>query len=93
MLDEVVDGTHFGHHVRGLVGTDADLTIVDLEVEDTIEEPRSMTRFDGQNAVSLVVQKQSGTNTVEVIDGLAEGDRVILSDMSSWDASERVRLR
>jgi HAE1 family hydrophobic/amphiphilic exporter-1 len=37
-------------------------------VEDTVEEPRGLTRFDGKNAVSLVVQKQSGSNTVEVID-------------------------
>lgn len=36
-------------------------------VEDTEEEPRSLARLDGQTAVSLTVQKQSGTNTVEVI--------------------------
>jgi HAE1 family hydrophobic/amphiphilic exporter-1 len=37
-------------------------------VEDTVQEPRGLTRFDGRNAVSLVVQKQSGSNTVDVID-------------------------
>ena len=36
--------------------------------EDSYEEPRSIGRLDGDNAVLLVVQKQSGTNTVEVID-------------------------
>jgi HAE1 family hydrophobic/amphiphilic exporter-1 len=36
-------------------------------VEDTFEEPRSIARLDGQNAVSLIVQKQSGANTVEVV--------------------------
>jgi hydrophobic/amphiphilic exporter-1 (mainly G- bacteria), HAE1 family len=36
-------------------------------VTDGIEEPRSLTRFNGTNTVSLVVLKQSGTNTVEVI--------------------------
>ena len=41
----------------------------------------------------MVMLGRSSVNTVEVLDGLAEGDRVILSDMSSWDASERVRLR
>ncbi|MDD4953148.1 MAG: efflux RND transporter permease subunit, partial [Desulfovibrionaceae bacterium] len=35
--------------------------------EDTAEEPRSLARLDGREAVSLTVQKQSGTNTVEVI--------------------------
>jgi HAE1 family hydrophobic/amphiphilic exporter-1 len=36
-------------------------------VEDTFEEPRSLARLDGENAVSLVVQKQSGANTVDVV--------------------------
>jgi len=48
-------------------------------VEDSYEEPRGLSRLwiktgdqpdlaDGQNAVSLIVQKQSGTNTVAVVD-------------------------
>jgi HlyD family secretion protein len=36
---------------------------------------------------------RSSVSTVEVIDGLAEGDAVILSDMSAQDATDRVRLR
>ncbi|MBX3411929.1 MAG: efflux RND transporter permease subunit [Pirellulales bacterium] len=36
-------------------------------VEDTYAEPRGLSRLDGDTAVSLVVQKQSGTNTVEVV--------------------------
>ena len=36
---------------------------------------------------------KSSVNSIEVVSGLAEGDKVILSDMSSWDAFERVRLR
>jgi HlyD family secretion protein len=36
---------------------------------------------------------KSSVNAIQVIEGLAEGDKVILSDMSSWDAFERVRLR
>jgi HAE1 family hydrophobic/amphiphilic exporter-1 len=37
------------------------------EVVDGEEEPRSLSRLDGQNAVSLLVRKQSGTNTVAVV--------------------------
>ncbi len=51
-------------------------------VADGVEEPRSVGRLDGQNAVLLVVQKQSGTNTIDVIArvkaklaGIAEGFR------------------
>ncbi|MFZ5831382.1 MAG: efflux RND transporter permease subunit [Planctomycetota bacterium] len=37
-------------------------------VEDSIEEPRSLTTLDGETAVSLFVRKQSGSNTVAVVD-------------------------
>ena len=36
---------------------------------------------------------KSSVNTVQIIDGLKPGDRVILSDMSAWDAYDRVRLK
>ncbi len=36
---------------------------------------------------------RSAVNTIEVIKGLSEGDRVVLSDMSAWDQFERIRLR
>jgi HAE1 family hydrophobic/amphiphilic exporter-1 len=36
-------------------------------VEDSFEEPRGMARLNGKAAVSLIVQKQSGANTVEVV--------------------------
>jgi HlyD family secretion protein len=36
---------------------------------------------------------RSSVSTVEVLEGLAEGDAVILSDMSQWDSTDRVRLR
>jgi HlyD family secretion protein len=36
---------------------------------------------------------RSSVNAIEVISGLNEGDRVVLSDMSAWDAFDRVRLR
>ena len=38
--------------------------------EDSIEEPRGLSRLDGQKAVSLFVQKQSGTNTVQISDAV-----------------------
>ncbi|HUS13802.1 MAG TPA: HlyD family efflux transporter periplasmic adaptor subunit [Chloroflexia bacterium] len=36
---------------------------------------------------------RSSVNTVEVLSGLREGDVVILSDMTAWDQTQRVRLR
>jgi HlyD family secretion protein len=47
----------------------------------------------GTAAVRVSVQLgRSSVNTIEVIGGLEMGDQVILSDMSAWDAYDRVRL-
>ncbi|MES0335484.1 MAG: efflux RND transporter permease subunit [Candidatus Magnetobacterium sp. LHC-1] len=37
-------------------------------VEDGMEEKRSVARFNGHMSVGIGIQKQSGTNTVEVVD-------------------------
>jgi hydrophobic/amphiphilic exporter-1 (mainly G- bacteria), HAE1 family len=39
-------------------------------VIDGEEEARTLSRLNGRNAVSLVIRKQSGTNTVAVVDAL-----------------------
>jgi HlyD family secretion protein len=36
--------------------------------------------------------RASGT-LIQVVSGVAPGDRVVVSDMSAWDAFDRVRLR
>ena len=41
-------------------------------VEDSVAEPETIARVDGKPAVVLQVRKQSGTNTVEVIDRVKE---------------------
>jgi hydrophobic/amphiphilic exporter-1 (mainly G- bacteria), HAE1 family len=47
------------------------ITFQDIgRVLDTVEEPRSISRLDGREAVSLLIRKQSGTNTVKVIDAV-----------------------
>jgi HlyD family secretion protein len=35
---------------------------------------------------------RSSVNQIEIVEGLREGDQVVLSDMSAWDAYDRVRL-
>jgi HlyD family secretion protein len=48
---------------------------------------------DGSNAVRAQVKLgRSSVNTVEILQGLKEGDQVILSDMSRWDNFDRIRL-
>jgi HlyD family secretion protein len=47
----------------------------------------------GRAAVRVPVKVGScSVSTVEILEGLQAGDRVILSDMSQWEKSERVRL-
>jgi HlyD family secretion protein len=50
---------------------------------------------DGEAAAERVNVKlgRSSVNTIEVVEGLQVGDKVILSDMSAWDAFDRVRLK
>lgn len=46
-------------------------------VEDSMEERRSVARYNGVNSISFGVQKQSGANTVEVVDRVKEELAVI----------------
>ncbi len=47
----------------------------------------------GRGAVRVPVKLgRSSVSTIEVLQGLEVGDQVILSDMSTWDAHDRVRL-
>ena len=36
---------------------------------------------------------RSSVNTIEIVEGLKEGDQVILSDTSQWDAFNRIDLK
>ena len=60
-FNDLIVATRNGHAVRlREVG----------EVRDGVEEPRGLSRLDGDVAVSLVIQKQSGANTVAVADAV-----------------------
>jgi len=49
---------------------------------------------DGSEAVRVNVKLgRSSVNTVELLQGLKVGDKVILSDMSQWDNYDRIRLK
>jgi HlyD family secretion protein len=49
---------------------------------------------DGSEAVRVNVKLgRSSVNTIEIVQGLKIGDKVILSDMSAWDNFDRVRLK
>jgi len=48
---------------------------------------------DGKEAVRVPVKVgRASVNAIQVLNGLNQGDTVILSDMSRWDTTDRIRL-
>jgi RND family efflux transporter MFP subunit len=49
---------------------------------------------DGHEATRVSVKVgRASVNSIQIVDGLHEGDTVILSDMSRWDNTDRIRLQ
>jgi multidrug efflux pump subunit AcrA (membrane-fusion protein) len=49
---------------------------------------------DGREASRVPVKVgRASVNSIQVVDGLHEGDTVVLSDMSRWDNTDRIRLQ
>jgi multidrug resistance efflux pump len=75
------------------------LTDVLYLARPTYGQPNSLVGLfkivEGGNAAVRVTVRlgRSSVNTIEIIEGLVEGDEVIVSDMSNWDEYDRVRLR
>jgi multidrug efflux pump subunit AcrA (membrane-fusion protein) len=79
---------------------------VDLERMDNVlyvgrpafgQESSTISLFkleaDGKEAVRVPVKVgRESVNSIQVMEGLHEGDTVILSDMSRWDKTDRIRL-
>jgi HlyD family secretion protein len=48
---------------------------------------------DGANAIRVPVKVgRASVNSIQVLEGLQAGDVVILSDMSRWDNTDKIRL-
>jgi multidrug efflux pump subunit AcrA (membrane-fusion protein) len=60
------------------------------------ESAVSLFRLDADGVTARRVTAKLGrasVNTIEVVQGLNPGDRVIISDMSQWENAERVKLK
>jgi HlyD family secretion protein len=60
------------------------------------ESRAGLFRLDSAGKLAQRVDVRLGrasVSTIEVLEGLKEGDRVILSDTSPWDGQERIRLQ
>ena len=72
-----------------------DVLFVGKPVQGQPESSISLFKLaaDGRHAERVKVRLgRTSVSTVEILEGLQAGDRVILSDMSNWDAHERIRL-
>ena len=48
---------------------------------------------DGKTAVRVPVKVgRASVNSIQVLEGLQDGDTVILSDMTRWDSTDKIRL-
>jgi hypothetical protein len=49
---------------------------------------------DGKEAVKVKVKLgRASVNTIEIVDGLEAGDKVILSDMSNWENVDHIQIK
>lgn len=78
-IERLEDALHVGRPALGQEGEEVDLFRIS---------------GDGSNAVRVWVRLgEASVSTVEIREGLMEGDTVILSDTSAWDGHDRIRLR
>jgi HlyD family secretion protein len=73
----------------------ADVVYVDRPVSGEPDTTIGLFKIDpdGKGATRVNVKLGAASvNTIQVLEGLKVGDRVILSDMSQWDSYQRIRL-
>ncbi|MBF0502261.1 MAG: efflux RND transporter permease subunit [Candidatus Riflebacteria bacterium] len=69
-MGRLIDPRKFAEIIVATVGNTNILAKDIATIDDSEEEARTLARLDGVNCLSLVIQKQSGINTVEVIDSI-----------------------
>ena len=77
-LERLVDVVYVGRPVYGQEESVVSLFKLQPDSDEAVRTRVSLGR--------------SSVNTIEVIEGLQPGDQVVLSDMSQWDAFDRIRL-
>jgi HlyD family secretion protein len=78
-LERLTDVLYVGRPAQGQAESLVSLFKV---MEGTSEAVRTRVKL-GRNSV----------NTVEIVEGLKQGDQVVLSDTSAWDAFDRIKVK
>jgi BlaR1 peptidase M56 len=77
------------------IGKLDDVLWVHRPVHSAVNTSKPLFRIagDGKSAERVNVKfGRASAQTIEILDGLKAGDKVVLSDMSDWERFERVRL-
>lgn len=69
-LGRMMAVTDFNHLIIANVGGQPILLSHVATIADSFEEPRTLSRLNGENSVTLVVRKQSGCNSVKLIEAV-----------------------
>jgi multidrug efflux pump subunit AcrA (membrane-fusion protein) len=96
-LDAVPEGVSAGLEIDATIDIEKLESVLNVgrPVHSTANSTVSLFKIanDGTEAVRVKVKLgRSSVNTIEVLDGLQVGDKVILSDMSSYDNADRIHL-
>ncbi|MDJ0653163.1 MAG: efflux RND transporter periplasmic adaptor subunit [Xanthomonadales bacterium] len=96
-VDGLPEGARPDLSVSGTIEIDRldDVIYVGRPVVGQADSFVSLFRLDESGTEASRVQVRLGrgsVNTIEVIEGLAPGDQVILSDMSQWDSADRLKI-
>ena len=96
--DELPDGARPDLAVDGTIEIErlTDVLYVGRPVQSQENATVGLYRLepDGKHAVRVRVELgRASVDVIEIVEGLLEGDRVILSETSRWDDNERIRLR
>lgn len=77
-LERLTDVLHVGRPAFGQENSTVSLFRLDADTKGAVRVPVKVGR--------------ASVNSIQIIEGLHEGDTVILSDMSRWDNTDRIRL-
>jgi RND family efflux transporter MFP subunit len=97
LIDELPRGARPELSVDGTINLDELKNVLYVGRPATGTERTTVTMFkldpDGKGAGRVQVQLgRSSVNAIEIINGLKEGDQVVLSDMSRFETADRVRF-
>jgi multidrug efflux pump subunit AcrA (membrane-fusion protein) len=98
LVDALPEGTSIGAKIGALieVGVATDVLFFGRPADTRPHSTSSVFVLepDGEHARRVVVEygRPSGS-LIEILKGLSEGDRVIVTDMSRWAGHDRVRLK